>query len=108
MFRILFTLILAASVLVSCKKLNPETNPGIKSLIARLKTENPGCTCLPSLGKYNWKNTVVYALVYAGPACLTTPSFYDANGEAMTFPAGYDFLQFFQDSKLLENVWVCQ
>lgn len=103
--RLLYLLTMAVCLFTACKK----SKSGIEDeLIARVKEENPDCTCDPFISKFKYKGTIVYMQGVAGPACSSVPIFYSANGEQMDLPQGMTYAEFIAECIFIRNVWSCK
>ncbi len=105
-FRIVYILVLFGIAFSGCTKASQLTDAEMR-IVAKVKTENPNCTCEPYLNKYTKGNSIFYVLQYKGPACTTIPSLFDAEGNQIINIAS-SFPDFFKDAILLKQVWSCQ
>lgn len=65
------------------------------------------CNCDPYINLYNWKGQKIYVLMYAGPACSWTPSYYVETGHPLD-PRPPDMNQFFAEAELIRRAWSCK
>lgn len=106
-FKVLLSLIIFSSFLLSCSKEKTDTSKAVEELILDLKVNNPDCTCEPYINQYVWRSKSVYILAYKGPACDWFPAFYDSNGQEFTLEAGYAYETFLPESSFEKVVWTC-
>lgn len=77
--------------------------PPLQSVVASFEGD---CNCQPYINLYHWKGQKIYVLMYAGPACNWTPSYYVETGHPLD-PRPPDPQQFFAEARLIKQVWSC-
>lgn len=107
--RLLFVglILILSNLFLGCAKSTMQLSDAEQKIIAKVKAENPNCTCEPYLTKYSKNNEVYYVLQYKGPACATIPTLFDASGNQLINIAN-PFPDFFKDAILIKDVWTCQ
>lgn len=91
----------------SCSKDATEPPPALMTLIDLVHTQNPDCTCAPTLNEYYWKNKTVYVVEYKASNCNSYPLLFNDTAEEMELPAGYSFNEFLLESRLVKTAWQC-
>ena len=107
---------LAGLLTFSCAKeettIQSDPPQSVKQLILDYQTNNPSCICHPVITQYIWKNKNIYVISYNDTlnttyVCDWIPGYYNASGESIHMPTGYDYNDFLADATFVRVVWSC-
>lgn len=98
----------AACILFSVYACTKEDNAnGLPPALRAMIDSSGNCTCEPFINKYEWREKIVYLFSVKGPACLSTPFFFNEDGTKLSLPGNYTYADFSLEAKFVAKVWEC-